>query len=76
MTHPTRREEICNRVHQDITDLIIETKGMRDLFIIPLITDGKGEAVACANYLRGHGFEVTIKEEMAEFLYELSVKWI
>lgn len=72
----TRRDELCNRIHQDVGDLIIETKGMVDFFVIPLITECKGEAVSVANYLRGHGYRVTLHEEMKEFLYQLDVKWL
>ena len=75
MNTPTRRMELCNRVHQDIADIIIERRGMISQIEVPLITESKGEAVSVANYLRGVGYIVRLEEDMAEFLYTLNVTW-
>jgi L-lactate utilization protein LutB len=75
MTHPSRRMELCNQVHTDLGDLIIESKGMLSHVVIPMITEEKAEAVCVANYLRGVGYTVELHEEMKDFLYELLITW-
>lgn len=71
----TRRDQLCNQVHTDLSDLIIETRGMKNEFIVPLIVECKGDAVAVSNYLRGVGYTVNLIEMNAGFLYELIVIW-
>jgi hypothetical protein len=75
MNSPTRRMELCNRVHQDISDVIIDHRGLISQVELPLITESKGEAVSVANYLRGVGYTVRLEEDMAEFLYTLLITW-
>ena len=75
MIHPQRREMLCNQIHTDLGDLIVESKGMLSEVVIPMITECKAEAVCVANYLRGVGYTVELKEDMAEFLYTLLITW-
>jgi hypothetical protein len=75
MTSPSRRDRLCNQIHTDISDMIIDNRGMISQVEVPMITECKGEAVAVANYLRGVGYTVNLCEDMAEFLYTLIVTW-
>lgn len=71
----TRRDQLCNQIHTDLGNLIIDTRGMQSEFVIPLIVEDKGTAVCVANYLRGMGYTVNLIEMNAGFLYELIVIW-
>jgi hypothetical protein len=69
------RQEQCERIHTDIGDLILEKRGLVSQFEIPMIVENRGDAVACANYLRGHGYDVILQEDMPDCLYLLNVTW-
>lgn len=71
----TKRMELCNQVHIDLGNLIIDTRGMQSEFVIPLIVEDKGTAVCVANYLRGMGYTVNLIEMNYGFLYEMIVTW-
>jgi hypothetical protein len=75
MTHPSRRMELCNNIHSDIGDIIVENRGLISYIELPMITESKGDAVSVANYLRGVGYTIELKEDMAEFLYTLLITW-
>ena len=75
MTHPSRREELCNQIHMELGDMIVEKRGMISEVEIPMVTECKAEAVCVANYLRGVGYIVRLEEDMHDFLYTLIVTW-
>jgi hypothetical protein len=75
MLNVSRRDMLCNQIHTDLGDLIVESKGMLTEAVIPMITECKAEAVSVANYLRGVGYTVELHEEMKDFLYELLITW-
>lgn len=75
MSTVTRRDMLCNQIHLDLADAIIEAGHTKKLFIVPLIVEDKGTAVAVANYLRNQKFDVVLSELNKNFLYELLVKW-
>lgn len=70
------RTELCTNIHEQLADMIIERRGVIIGVEIPIVTEMKNDAVAVANYLRGMGYIVTLREEMKNFLYLLKVTWI
>lgn len=70
----TRRDMLCNQIHTDLGDMIIETGGLQTEFVIPMVGE-KGDVVSVCNYLRGVGYTVTLVEMNKNFLFELLVTW-
>ena len=75
MAQVSRREELCNQIHMELGDMIVEKRGMISEVEVPMITESRGDAVAVSNYLRGVGYNVRLEEDMHDFLYTLIVSW-